>query len=150
MQAGAPGDLYERPRTRFVADFLGKSNFLEGTARAPEAGGFALEAGGARLAVRLPDGEPPPAEGARSLLSLRPEKVALLAGEEAADNVAEGRILAFAYLGTGFALRVATEHLGEIRAVLPAWKAPIAPVEGLPVRLGWAADAAVPVLEDAA
>jgi len=150
VQAGAPGDLYERPRTRFVADFLGKSNFLEGTARAPAGGGFALEAGGARLAVRLPDGEPPPAEGARSLLSLRPEKVALLAGDEAADNVAEGRILAFAYLGTGFALRVATEHLGEIRAVLPAWKAPIAPVEGLPVRLGWAADAAVPVLEDAA
>nr|WP_246522725.1 ABC transporter ATP-binding protein [Neoroseomonas eburnea] len=150
VQAGAPGELYERPRTRFVADFLGKSNFLEGTVRGAAPGGFALEAGAARLAVRLPDGAAPLAEGSRSLLSLRPEKIALLAEGDAAENVAEGRILAFAYLGAGFSLRVATEHLGEIRATLPAWKSPIAPTEGLPVRLGWSADAAAPVEEDAA
>src|SRR4051812_47924383 len=29
VQTGRPGELYERPRTRFVADFLGKSNFIE-------------------------------------------------------------------------------------------------------------------------
>nr|WP_246514003.1 ABC transporter ATP-binding protein [Neoroseomonas soli] len=150
VQAGAPGELYERPRTRFVADFLGKSNFLDGMVHGATASGFALEAGAVRVAVRLPDGAAAPPEGARTLLSLRPEKVALLAEDEGAENIAEGRILSFAYLGAGFSLRVATEHLGEIRAVLPAWKAPIAPAEGLPVRLGWAADAAVPVLEDAA
>jgi len=116
VQMGAPEELYERPRTRFVADFLGKSNFLRG-----------------------PD----------VLLSLRPEKIALLAEGEAAPHEVSGSIAAWAYLGAGYSLAVRTSEHGEIRVTLPAWRAPIVPREGLPVRLGWAADAAVPVEEDA-
>ncbi|HWT09614.1 MAG TPA: ABC transporter ATP-binding protein [Roseomonas sp.] len=149
VQAGAPGDLYERPRTRFVADFLGKSNFLEGVVRQPHPGGFTLEAGGARLAVALPADQAAPAAGTRSLLSLRPEKIALLGEGETADNMIEGRIVAWAYLGAGFSLRIDAGGLGEIRANLPAWRSAFAPAEGLPVRLGWPAPAAVPVEEDA-
>ncbi|MBR0652252.1 ABC transporter ATP-binding protein [Roseomonas terrae] len=149
IQHGAPGALYERPRTRFVADFLGKSNFLDGTVRDSRPGGFALENGASRLAVALPDGEAPPADGTRSLLSLRPEKIDLLPEGQSADNVLEGRVVSWAYLGTGFSLRIATEALGEIRANLPAWRSAFAPTEGLPVRLGWDARAAVPVAEDA-
>ncbi|MDB5411965.1 MAG: transporter ATP-binding protein [Rubritepida sp.] len=146
VQIGDPNGLYERPRTRFVADFLGKSNFLEGTVRTRMAEGFLLEAGPVQLRVHGAG----PAEGTRALLSLRPEKLALLAEGETADNVVEGTIRAWSYLGAGSSLVVATEHLGEIRAVLPAWKSSIDPAEGLRVRLGWAADAAVPVEEDAA
>ena len=149
VQAGAPDALYERPRTRFVADFLGKSNFLEGTVSQPHAGGFTLEAGAARIAVAMPQGEAAPAAATRTVLSLRPEKITLLADGEQADNVIEGRITAWAYLGAGFSLRVATAHLGEIRANLPAWRSAFAPAEGVPVRLGWDAAAAVPVMEDA-
>ena len=116
VQMGAPEALYERPRTRFVADFLGKSNFLRGRG---------------------------------TLLSLRPEKIALLSDGEAAPHEAAGTIAAWAYLGAGYSLAVRTPEHGEIRVTLPAWRAPIAPREGLPVRLGWAADAAVPVEEDA-
>jgi putative spermidine/putrescine transport system ATP-binding protein len=110
-------------------------------------GAFALDTG---VVVRVPDGGVLPAVGARGLLSLRPEKLSLLGQDETAENVAEGRVTGFAYLGAGFSVRVATERLGEIRAIIPAWKSGIAPAEGLPVRLGWAADAAVPVAEDAA
>ncbi|WP_421988777.1 ABC transporter ATP-binding protein [Roseococcus sp.] len=145
VQVGGPTTLYERPRTRFVADFLGKSNFLEGVVRARTAEGFVLEAGPIQLHVH---GEGP-GEGSRALLSLRPEKIALLGEGETAENMVEGRIRAWSYLGAGFSLVVATEHLGEIRAVLPAWRSAIAPAEGLPVRLGWPPDAAVPVEEDA-
>ena len=147
VQQGAPGALYERPRTRFVADFLGKSNFIEGRVASARDGRFALESG---VSVRVPQGAALPDVGAQSLLSLRPEKVGVLSEGEAADNSVEGRIAGFAYLGAGFSLRVATERLGEIRATLPAWQSAIAPAEGLPVRLGWSADAAVPVAEDAA
>jgi putative spermidine/putrescine transport system ATP-binding protein len=149
VQLGDPTTLYERPRTRFVADFLGKSNFLEGSARVPASDGLLVEAGAAQLRVRLAGGTAPPAEGSRVLLSLRPEKLAVLAEGETAENVAEGRIRTWSYLGAGLSLTVSTGHLGEIRAILPAWKSAIAPAEGLPVRLGWAADAAVPVEEDA-
>ena len=150
VQAGAPGALYDRPRTRFVADFLGKSNFLEGVVRQAHPGGFMLEAGAAQLVVALPESEPSPATGARSLLSLRPEKITVLAEGEAAENVVEGRIVSWAYLGAGFSLRIETADLGEIRANLPTWRSAFAPAEGLPVRLGWPAEAAVPVAEDAA
>ena len=46
-QEGPPQEVYDQPRTRFVADFLGHSNFLEGTLDEP-ANGFAR--------VRLPQG----------------------------------------------------------------------------------------------
>jgi putative spermidine/putrescine transport system ATP-binding protein len=82
------------------------------------------------------------------VLSLRPEKIALLTDGEAAENAVEGSIAAWSYLGAGYSLQVATPDLGTLRVALPTWRAPIAPREGLAVRLGWPADAAVPVLED--
>ncbi|WP_424812884.1 ABC transporter ATP-binding protein [Roseococcus sp. YIM B11640] len=148
VQVGDPNTLYERPRTRFVADFLGKSNFIGGIARGPDAQGMLLEAGPLGVHVRFAGPVPIPARDARALLSLRPEKIAVLSEGEGAENVVEGTIRTWSYLGAGFSLVVATEHLGEIRAILPAWKSAIAPAEGLRIRLGWAADAAVPVEED--
>jgi len=145
VQEGAPAALYEQPRTRFVADFLGKSNFLSGTVAASDASGFVLEAG----RTRLVQSGAAPAAGSRVTLSLRPEKIALLKDGGAADNAVTGRIATWSYLGAGFALSVATGDLGTLRVTLPAWNAPIAPAEGLPVRLGWSTGAGVPVEEDA-
>jgi putative spermidine/putrescine transport system ATP-binding protein len=150
VQEGAPAELYEHPRTRFVADFLGKSNFLTGTAREVSSGRFAVVSGGTRVLQALAGGTPRPAEGDRALLSLRPEKIALLAEGEAADNAVSGRISAWSYLGAGYALNVDTSDLGTLRVTLPTWRAPIAPAEGLPVRIGWSAEASVPVLDDVA
>lgn len=150
VQEGQPVALYERPRTRFVAGFLGKSNFLRGVVREAAPGGFALAVGGTRLVQALPAGMPRPALGSQALLSLRPEKIALLTNGEAADNLVEGRITAWSYLGAGFGLTVETPDLGPLRVTLPSWRAPIAPDEGVPVRLGWSAEASVPVQEDAA
>jgi putative spermidine/putrescine transport system ATP-binding protein len=146
VQQGSPASLYEAPRTRFVADFLGKSNFLGGAAEGGAEEGFSLRAGGTLLRVAA---AARPAAGTRVLLSLRPEKVSLLAAGEGADNVVPGTVESWSYLGSGFALVVRTADLGPLRVNLPAWNAPFAPAEGLPVRLGWSARAAVPVEEDA-
>jgi putative spermidine/putrescine transport system ATP-binding protein len=149
VQEGAPAALYERPRTRFVADFLGKSNFLVGRVEAVSPERFAITAGATRVMQALPPGIAAPAPGTPALLSLRPEKIALLADGETAENMVEGRIATWSYLGAGFALSVATTDLGTLRVHLPAWGAPIAPAEGLAVRLGWRMTASVPVEEDA-
>jgi putative spermidine/putrescine transport system ATP-binding protein len=149
IQEGAPAALYEKPRTRFVADFLGKSNFLHGTVREVSPEGIAVQAGATRLVQRLEDGLHP-APGTPALLSLRPEKIAVLAEDEAADNAVAGTVAGWSYLGAGYSLQVETPDLGLLRVALPTWRAPIAPREGLALRLGWAADAAVPVLEDTA
>ncbi|WP_372623803.1 ABC transporter ATP-binding protein [Falsiroseomonas sp.] len=149
VQEGAPTALYDRPRTRFVADFLGKSNFLQCTVQSVGPDSLHLVAGATRLVQRVAPGEPHPPHNMPLLLSLRPEKIALLTEDEPADNMVEGRITTWSYLGAGFALSVATRDLGVLRVTLPSWRAPIAPAEGLPIRLGWSAEASVPVAEDA-
>jgi putative spermidine/putrescine transport system ATP-binding protein len=149
VQEGAPAQLYERPRTRFVADFLGKSNFLRGEVQDGGADHVRIAAGGTRLVQAMPPDAPHPAHNMPLLLSLRPEKVRLLQDGESADNMVEGRIATWSYLGAGFALSVETPDLGLLRVTLPTWNAPIAPAQGIPVRLGWSASASVAVEEDA-
>ncbi|MGG5822204.1 ABC transporter ATP-binding protein [Falsiroseomonas sp. HW251] len=149
VQEGPPAALYERPRTRFVADFLGKSNFLQTEVREMGSNRLVLATGGTRLVQALDPAAPQPAHNMPMLLSLRPEKIALLNEGEEADNTVEGRVASWSYLGAGFALAVETRDLGTLRVTLPAWGAPIAPAEGLTVRLGWNAAASVAVEEDA-
>jgi putative spermidine/putrescine transport system ATP-binding protein len=149
IQEGAPAHLYEQPRTRFVADFLGKSNFLQGEVRESVPGGFVIGAGATRIVQAVAENHRP-AHGSRVLLSLRPEKITLMSEQDEADNIVEGRIAAWSYLGAGFGLNVETPDFGLLRVALPTWRAPIAPREGLAVRLGWSAAASVPVMEDAA
>ena len=144
VQAGAPGALYERPATRFVADFLGKSNFLHGVVQRVAGRSVTLDVGGQSIVQAM---DTAPAIGAPVLLSLRPEKITLADG--AADNGVGGSIASWSYLGAGYSLRVDVPGLGELRVALPAWRAPIAPQDGMAVRLAWSADAAVPVAEDA-
>ncbi len=148
VQEGPPSLLYERPRTRFVADFLGRANFLHGVVEQVSCDAVRLSTGATRLVQRLAPGDLHPAPGVPLLLALRPEKIAVLGPAEAAENLVEGRIAAWSYFGSGFALSVATQDLGELHVTLPSWGAPIAPQEGLPVRLGWSATAAVPVEEE--
>ena len=149
IQEGAPAHLYEQPRTRFVADFLGKSNFLQGEVRESVPGGFVIGAGATRIVQAVAENHRP-AHGSRVLLSLRPEKITLMSEQDEADNIVEGRIAAWSYLGAGFGLNVETLDFGLLRVALPTWRTPIAPRDGLAVRLGWSAAASVPVMEDAA
>ena len=48
VQSGPPAASTRRPRTRFVADFLGKSNFISGTVEAVDGARFTYAAGGER------------------------------------------------------------------------------------------------------
>jgi spermidine/putrescine transport system ATP-binding protein len=100
-QLGAPSELYERPRTAFVAGFLGISNLLPGTVTAP--GSVRLDEG---TEVRVP---PEALNGriGRVAVGVRPEKIRLGHGEE---NRLTGRILETAYVG------VATQYVLETKA----------------------------------
>ncbi|MFI5627783.1 ABC transporter ATP-binding protein [Streptomyces sp. NPDC051664] len=88
-QLGAPADLYENPKTTFVANFLGTSNLIEG--EITESGtDVVVGAGGSTL--RLPAGRcsAPTARGGRILVGIRPEKISLTSAGEA-DTIAVGR-----------------------------------------------------------
>ena len=91
-QVGSPRDLYERPRTRFVADFLAVKNVLEADVVSVDTGAALLRAGGLTLRAAA-DGYQ---EGARVWIGIRPERLSLNAS---GDNVLDGVLDDEIYLG---------------------------------------------------
>jgi spermidine/putrescine ABC transporter ATP-binding subunit len=97
FQVGSPRDLYERPANRFVADFIGINNMVDGTVRA-------VDPAGGRLTVDSALGElrALPSErvrvGDKCVVCVRPENVAFgaAAGE---SNFVKGTVAFAAYLG---------------------------------------------------
>lgn len=75
VQAGAPTDLYDRPETPYVANFLGTSNMVRGVVTEAADGSARVSCGAAEIRVTLRDAAP--AVGERVTLSIRPEKVVL-------------------------------------------------------------------------
>lgn len=78
-QLGRPADLYESPRTTFVANFLGQSNLLEGTRVGMDGDDLVVEAHGHRLAV--PRSRSATAEQS-VLVGIRPEKIRMIAADD--------------------------------------------------------------------
>jgi ABC-type Fe3+/spermidine/putrescine transport system ATPase subunit len=103
LQVAAPRTLYERPANRFVADFVGTNNFIPGVCRERSADRALIETPLGRLAGRPAD---PVAVGARCVLAVRPENLALGGGGE---NVLEGRVALAAYLGNTLRYDVETD-----------------------------------------
>jgi spermidine/putrescine transport system ATP-binding protein len=102
LQLGAPGEIYERPRTRFVADFIGQTNFLEVDVTGWDGTGVEVDLpGSGALRTRTPDGIQP--QG-RMTLAIRPEKISLLGdlpgSEVPGSNALTGRLDEVVYVGT--------------------------------------------------
>jgi spermidine/putrescine ABC transporter ATP-binding subunit len=131
-QLGAPREIYERPATRFVADFIGASTVLRGRAVAADrvevAPGAILQLATARALVA----------GAEVDLAIRPERVRLASAPGA--NVVEARIEGLVYQGaqTELSARLADGQRVLVFVTEPA-PAPLAP--GQSVRLHLPADA---------
>jgi iron(III) transport system ATP-binding protein len=94
-QSGAPAEVYRQPATRFVADFMGETNFIEGTVTSAGTspvvetalGKFSCSAHGWV-----------PASGQRVVLSIRPEALRLHTSVPAENSIA-GAIRERVYLG---------------------------------------------------
>jgi len=141
-QQGDPGRLYERPATRFVADFLGKSNFLPARVEAKGEGQVTCSVDGHALQQA---GSTDRQVGEPILLALRPEKIEIGTDRPARDNKVPGKITAFNYYGANFHFQVATEGLGELIVTSAAWTCGVEPAIGTDVWLGWSPEASVVV-----
>ncbi|MFE7901085.1 ABC transporter ATP-binding protein [Streptomyces sp. NPDC057424] len=89
-QLGAPTDLYENPRTTFVANFLGTSNFIEAEVDSKSGGEVVLKAGGGKLVLPEVRCSAPTSTGGRVLAGVRPEKISLTHADDAGE-IPEGR-----------------------------------------------------------
>ncbi len=87
-QEGTPADLYERPKTRFLADFIGEANLIDGTF-SQQGGGITFTTGG----VTLDLGSVPVPENAKTL-AFRPDRAGL-----AVDAASPLKIRRQAYIG---------------------------------------------------
>jgi len=106
LQVAKPKELYERPANRFVADFVGTNNFLTGVCRGVEGDALVVETPLGRVRARRRDGL---AAGARCVLAIRPENIAL---GRADGNTFTGRVVLASYLGN--TLRYDVEVTGGI------------------------------------
>jgi spermidine/putrescine transport system ATP-binding protein len=121
QQQGPPAELYERPRNRFVAGFLGLSNFLSGhlLEHDPATGWATVDVSGERrLRGRLTDPDARPVTGTEVTIAVRPERLAVEArgggsSETAGETLLAGRLRQATYLGDQSEYRVDTD-LGEI------------------------------------
>ncbi|MBX3144405.1 MAG: ABC transporter ATP-binding protein [Trueperaceae bacterium] len=143
LQVGRPDEVYERPTTRFVADFIGETNFV---------GGVLAQKSGTAGELRLPSGrllggvlrDPELATGAEAALALRPEKldvhpagadVAAAAGAVFVDGVisevhylgTDARYLVEVEPGVQLTARIQNQHHG-FSGMLPV---------GTGVKLSW-------------
>ncbi|HWK66368.1 MAG TPA: ABC transporter ATP-binding protein [Rhizobiaceae bacterium] len=99
MQVATPAEVYEAPRTRFVANFVGNINMFDGTLTSRDSDG-ALIQGANGLAIRTENpGDAQP--GAKVCYAVRPEKIKVSSRRpaETAVNATEGEIFDIAYLG---------------------------------------------------
>jgi spermidine/putrescine transport system ATP-binding protein len=99
-QTGSVTDLYERPETRFVAEFLGETNLFEGSA-ARENGRFTVTDGDVRVRVAAADFDGRVADGSTVAFTVRPERLSI-AGEGGLErqNTWSGTVLNAIYKGS--------------------------------------------------
>jgi spermidine/putrescine transport system ATP-binding protein len=99
LQIGSPTEIYERPRSRFVADFIGETNFLHGEVVAQENGEVTVRVE-PDIQLRVPLGEQPPPSSAVTV-AIRPEKLRLVAEPHSrVENCLPGVIQEVIYIGT--------------------------------------------------
>jgi spermidine/putrescine transport system ATP-binding protein len=152
QQLGEPSELYERPANRFVAGFIGSSNFIPSTfvRRDGDESAVVETAGGLQIRGRLTDPASDAVAGAGVTLAVRPERLRV---EPALDGVAvareagwttvPGRIAQGTYLGESTEYRIATDAVGElvVRLQNTAGEQAGAAGPGQPVVVRWPDDA---------
>src|SRR5437667_4895873 len=92
VQAGTAEDLFRRPRTRFVAEFIGRTNLIDAVAGEP---GIATR-GSLRLRLAAPGAGP----GTPLIVSIRPHEIALIVPERGAPagaNILAGMVQRTSY-----------------------------------------------------
>ena len=129
-QDGTPEDLYHRPRTRFVAEFIGETNLIGGKVRGVDGGSVLIDWNGVPVRGAAHRDRPPP-EGSDVTASLRPENVLCHARKPRGDDAIEGTIVDRLFKGSRTSVDI---RLGDGQG--PVLKAYLEPADAERVRDG--------------
>jgi spermidine/putrescine transport system ATP-binding protein len=143
---GTPRDIYEHPRTRFVAGFIGTSNLLTGTATQVDGDRAVIEVSpDERIVVPVSDGGLAP--GSPLELTVRPEKIEISVTRPAGRGcMLRGQVTEVVYLGTSTNFSVNTTTGADI-VVFQQNSAATAdvPARGDSVWLSWQPEHSYPI-----
>jgi spermidine/putrescine transport system ATP-binding protein len=124
QQMGGPTELYERPTNRFVADFIGTSNFIPATVVAFDAASrraTVRSARGLTLGGTVTSAGTSPVAGDEVIVAVRPERLDVIPANT--DSAAQagwaqvaGRVDQGTYLGDQTEYRITTDDAGELVA----------------------------------
>ena len=143
VQVGAPADIYDAPANRFVADFIGRANFIEAVVSSSDAGGITVTAAALAGGARQLPAQPARRAGEAVTLMVRPHHFylddgaapgALRLDASVADVAYRGDLLTYQMQAAGQLITV------ELHAHAPR-RAPLA--NGQPVTLACRPDAVV-------
>jgi putrescine transport system ATP-binding protein len=114
-QVGTPTEIYEYPKTRFVADFIGSINQFEGEVKTSKNGTVIVSSpsAGSDLIVAHEGGMP---EGTKIAVAVRPEKIAIGRGRPSKGvNAIKGRVVDLGYFGKDSLYRVKLDSGALVR-----------------------------------
>lgn len=83
MQQGSPVEIYDQPNCRFVANFIGKANFIDGTLKRMDGETAVVEVNGTEFFIPAPGKMEGVTVGGPCCMAVRPESIDLKAGEGA-------------------------------------------------------------------
>jgi iron(III) transport system ATP-binding protein len=145
VQIGTAEELFDRPRTRFVAEFIGKTNLIDAVAD----GANSVARGSLRLHVAARDLTP----GAAAVISVRPHQIELMPAAAPvpsilAENVLRGTVLRASYLGDAVDYQVQLADGDTVLRVAGPTPPRVRPGDSVSVRIP--ASACIPLPPDGA
>lgn len=123
VQSGSPRELYDEPINRYVADFVGKTNFFDGEVIEVRGSSVTLKSEtGQVLPGTQPNKAAPLVNGSSACVAVRPEMISINAADinVGDDNIAlHGEVMNRIFLGEHSEYLVATEEYGEVMVLSP-------------------------------
>jgi spermidine/putrescine transport system ATP-binding protein len=123
IQSGSPRELYDEPINRYVADFVGKTNFFRGEVVDVSDSGVTVKSQSDQVLVGTqPKAAIPLVKGNRASIAVRPEMISIIAADEtnSCTNIAiKGRVMNRIFLGEHSEYLVATEGYGDVMVLSP-------------------------------
>ncbi len=137
-QDGTPEELYFRPASRFVAEFIGETNLISGRMRGSEGDMVLMDWEGTTLKGKAPADIP--GEGKPITASVRLEKLGFHAERPQTENAVQGRVVGKTFLGSRMTMQIAVGENGNamLRAYVDAETGQSLGSD--PIWIGWDAD----------
>jgi len=123
VQSGSPRDLYDNPRNRYVADFVGKTNFFNGKICDVNATGATIQIDSGLSLLGAPaKGAAPLIIGGKASIAVRPEMISITAADHTKFHPGvslPGKVINRIFLGERSEYLIETQGHGEVLVLSP-------------------------------